>query len=83
MKEMEVNLANVTTSCKILKVKFQLDTTKAKEELDTLRVKYDMGEMRIKAILEKHQLTLNWKVEATFARGWNEWAAQPAKLQVF
>ena len=70
-------------SCEILKVKFQQDATKAKEELDTLHVKYEMCETQIKAILAKHQFKLNRKVKEALARAWNEWAAQPAKLQVF
>ena len=42
-----------------------------------------MGETRIKAIVAKHRLTLNCKVEEALARGWNEWSAEGAELQVF
>ena len=51
--------------------------------LDTLRVKYEMGKTQIKAIVAKHQFKLSRKVEEALARGWNEWAAQVAELQVF
>ena len=55
----------------------------AKEELDTYRTKYEMGETRIKAIVANHQLKLNRKVKEALARGWQEWSAQAAELQVF
>ena len=42
-----------------------------------------MGKTWIKAIVEKHWLTLNHKAEKAFARGWKEWSAQAAELQVF
>ena len=80
---MEGKLPNITTSCEILKVKFQQDATKAKEELDTLHVKYEMCETRIKAILAKHQFKLNRKVKEALARAWDEWSSKAAELQVF
>ena len=83
MKEMEAKLASVTTSCEILKVKFQQDTKKAKDEMDTFRAKYEMGETRIKEIVEKCRLTLNQKVEESLDRGLKEWSAQAVELQVF
>mgnify|MGYP000011047490 FL=1 len=33
--------------------------------------------------MAKHRLTLNCKVEEALARGWNEWSAEGAELQVF
>ena len=66
---MVAKLTNVTTSCETLKVQFQQDATKAKEELNTLQAKYEMGEAQIKALVAKHQLKLNKKVEEVLAQG--------------
>ena len=33
--------------------------------------------------MTKHRLELNQKVEETLAKGWKEWSAQAAKLQIF
>ena len=82
-KEMEARFNFVTMTCEILKVQFQQVTVKAKHELDTYRVKYEMGETRIKAIVAKHRLKLNHKVEEALTSSWMEWVAQVVELQVF
>ena len=50
-EEMAAKLVVVTTSCKILKTKFQKDATRAKDELDTFQAKYEMGETQHKSKL--------------------------------
>ena len=82
-QKLEAQPANVTTSCVILKAKFERDATKAQADLNLLRAKYEMGEARIKALVFKHHVQLNQKVEETLARGWNEWSVQATELQVF
>ena len=42
-----------------------------------------MGNTRISALMGKHWLKLNQKVEQTLGHGWVEWVAQVAELQVF
>ena len=42
-----------------------------------------MGETKVKALVAKHLLKLNQKVEEALARGWNEWVPQAAELHVF
>ena len=42
-----------------------------------------MGETQVKALVAKHRLKLNQKVQEALARGWNEWSAQATELQIF
>ena len=75
-------MSTVTTSYEIAKVKLQMEATQAKEELETLWAKSEMGKTHIRALVAKHRLKLNQKVEEALARGWKEWSPQAVELQV-
>ena len=77
---MEKKLVSVTASFEIMKVKLERDAATAKEELGTLHTKYEMGEARVKALVLKHRMKLNQKIEEALALGWKEWLAQAPKL---
>ena len=79
----ELMVAEFNTSYQLQIAQFELNVVTAREEIDTFHAKYKMGEARLKALVMKHREKLNEKIEGALAQGWNEWAAQATKLQVF
>ena len=80
--ELMARAQGLQSTCEIITRRCQQKAKAAKDELDICRAQYKMGKTRIKAIVANHWQKLNNKVEEALARGWQEWSAQAAELQV-
>ena len=82
MELFQKKIDGISTSFQLAKAKLELDAVTTKNEIDTLSVKYKMGEEQVKALIAKHRMWLNQKVEQALAPRWNEWSTQAAKLKI-
>ena len=88
-KHYEQTIALVTAKAKdnqatweLLIAKYQADANIAKQEFEANRAQIGIDDTRIKILIERHRHHLTKKIEETFGRAGEEWAAQAAELHV-
>ena len=73
---------NNQASWEFLSAKLQAEANSAKDELEANRAQPGMDDTRIRILIDKHRQHLTKKVEESFGRAGEEWAAQAVELHI-